>query len=149
MVAQPGSGALFTGKHSYFESPDKPVSSAVKRARISILEVSQGKGKDRAKQRRGKSDDKYTGTAPDLIAKFKPQYTDDEWSQREKLIQSGVAINLDGNPHASLFVKDRTEDATGRNRFICVKCRRFGHTAPFCDDLKRAQSWKQCSEGSK
>ena len=40
MVAQPGSSALFTGKHSYFESPDKPVSSAVKRARISIQEVS-------------------------------------------------------------------------------------------------------------
>ena len=110
---------------------------------------SKGKGKGKAKQRRSKSDDKYTGTASDLIAKFKPQYTDDEWCQREKLIQSGVAINLDGNPHASLFVKDRTEDATGRNRFICVKCRRFGHTAPFCDDLKRAQSWKQCSEGSK
>lgn len=40
MVAQPGSSALFTGKHSYFESPDKPDSSAVKRARISIQEVS-------------------------------------------------------------------------------------------------------------
>ena len=40
MVAQPGSSALFTGKHSYFESPEQPDSSAVKRARISIQEVS-------------------------------------------------------------------------------------------------------------
>ena len=40
MVAQLGSSALFTGKHSYFESPEQPDSSAVKRARISIQEVS-------------------------------------------------------------------------------------------------------------
>ena len=40
MVAQRGSSALFTGKHSYFESPEQPDSSAVKRARISMQEVS-------------------------------------------------------------------------------------------------------------
>ena len=36
----------------------------------------KGKGKGKAKQRRSKSDDKYTGTASELIAKFKPQYSE-------------------------------------------------------------------------
>ena len=40
MVAQHGSSGLFSGKHSYFDSPEKPVSPQSKRARISIEEVS-------------------------------------------------------------------------------------------------------------
>ena len=40
MVAQPGSSGLFSGKHSYFDSPEKPVSPQSKRARISIEELS-------------------------------------------------------------------------------------------------------------
>ena len=66
-----------------------------------------------------------------------------EWKEREALIQGGKALNVDGNPHKELFVKDKAEDQHGKSRWVCVKCLRFGHTTPFCDDLKRAtSSWQ-------
>lgn len=102
----------------------------------------KGKKKDR-KERRKDGDDKFTGDTDALIADCKKAYTDAEWKERLALIQAGKALNVDDDPHKDLFVNDKAKDKHGKKRWVCVKCLRFGHTAPFCDDLKRATSWKQ------
>ena len=103
---------------------------------------SKGKKKGR-KERRKDGDDKFTGDAEALIADCEKAYTAAEWKERLALIQAGKALNVDGDPHKDLFVNDKAKDKNGKKRWVCVKCLRFGHTAPFCDDLKRATSWQQ------
>ena len=87
--------------------------------------------------------EKFSGDIAELIAHLETVYEAADWAERCKLVQSGKAINVEGNPYDKLFVKDKAKKQNGTNKWVCVKCGTFGHTASRCKDLKTATAWKQ------
>ena len=105
-------------------------------------EWKDGKRKPSADVKKLKKE-KFSGDTAELIAHLETVYEAADWAERCKLVQSGKAINVEGNPYDKLFVKDKAKKQNGTNKWVCMKCGTFGHTASRCMDLKTATNWKQ------
>ena len=74
---------------------------------------------------------------------IKSNHSDEKWTQRMAMINSGKCVNTESHENDKLFKNDRATNGKGKSVWVCVKCGSFGHTASRCSDLKSAQSWKQ------